>query len=71
MASLWVQADLDALEAALKSPERRVRFTDGREVEYRSIAEMQQARELIIGVLTNASPTQPIRHTRFFSTKGL
>lgn len=37
------QADLDALEAALARGESRVRFADGREVEYRSVAELRSA----------------------------
>lgn len=37
------QADLDALEAALAQGEMRVRFADGREVQYRTVAELRSA----------------------------
>lgn len=44
MAITWTQQDIDDLKAALKSGVRRVRFRGPpeREVEYQSLAEMQQ-----------------------------
>ncbi len=42
--------DLARLRLALTSGEKRVRFADGREVEYRSIAEIKSA----IGIVEHA-----------------
>ena len=42
----WTQTDLDTLEAAMVSGQRRVRL-NGREVEYHSIDQMAKARDLI------------------------
>ena len=36
----WTQADVDALKAALKSGVLRVRYSDGREVEYNNVDQM-------------------------------
>jgi hypothetical protein len=37
------QADEDAILAAIARGEQKVRFSDGREVTYRSVTELQQA----------------------------
>ena len=37
------QSDVDAIKAAIVSGVRRVKFADGREVEYRTVDEMKQA----------------------------
>ena len=42
----WTQTDLDVLEAAMVSGQRRVRL-NGREVEYHSVDQMVKARDLI------------------------
>jgi hypothetical protein len=42
----WTQADLDAIEAAVVSGQRRVRL-NGREVEYHSVGDMLKARDAI------------------------
>jgi hypothetical protein len=47
------QTDLDALDAAIASGERRV-TVDGRTVEYHSLAELLQARAHAAQVLSNA-----------------
>lgn len=39
------QTDIDALNQALAQGERMVRFSDGRAVEYRSVAEIIAARD--------------------------
>jgi hypothetical protein len=39
----FTSTDSAALKQAIASGERRVRFSDGREVEYRSIGELMQA----------------------------
>lgn len=53
------QADIDALEMALATGERRVRFADGREVEYRSVADIRSA----LGVLSARMTTAPMMRT--------
>lgn len=55
----YTQADLDALQAALASPEHRVRFSDGREVQYRSIGEIQQAIGTVTSDLAAAASSTP------------
>lgn len=37
----WTQSDLDTLKAAYALGARKVRYADGREVEYRSLADMK------------------------------
>lgn len=44
--AIWTQADLDAIETAIAQGVKRVEYND-REVEYRSIKEMKEIRELI------------------------
>lgn len=39
------QSDIDSLNAAIRCGERMVRFSDGRAVEYRSVAELITARD--------------------------
>jgi hypothetical protein len=43
----YTQADLDAIRKAMASGARRVRYPDGSDIEYRSLAEMQQAEAMI------------------------
>lgn len=42
----WTQSDLTAIETAIAQGVRRVEYND-REVEYRSLKEMKEIRELI------------------------
>lgn len=51
----WSQADLDALDAALALGARKVRYADGREVEYRSVREMKGIRDDIAQSLAGSS----------------
>lgn len=53
------QADIDAIEAALARGEARVRFADGREVQYRSVSDLRAA----LGVLTSRMTTAPMMRT--------
>jgi len=46
MSSSWTQSDLDAIEQAIAQGVRRVEYND-RTVEYRSLKEMLQTRDLI------------------------
>jgi hypothetical protein len=43
----WTQTDLDTIEAAIVKRERRVRYADGREVEYASTEELFKVRDAI------------------------
>lgn len=45
------QADVDAIEAAIARGESSVRFSDGREVRYRSVLELERALSLLQGRL--------------------
>lgn len=38
----FTQTDIDALKAAIATGAMRVRYADGREVEYRTLAEMRE-----------------------------
>ena len=52
----WLQADLDKIEAAIASGERRVRL-NGREVEYHSVGDMLKARDTIFNEINSAAAT--------------
>jgi len=59
----WTQADVDTLKAAIATGARRVRFgagPDAREVEYRSLEEMNRALGQMLGEISPASE-QPMR----------
>lgn len=43
----WAQEDLDRIDRAISSNIRRVKYADGREVEYQSVREMLAARQVI------------------------
>lgn len=45
----WVQADVETLKAAIASGALSVRYSDGREVTYRSLAELRDALALVQG----------------------
>ncbi|GJD65166.1 phage head-tail joining protein [Methylobacterium frigidaeris] len=47
----WTTADLDAINAAIASGARKVRFADNREVEYRTLADMRSIRDEIAAAL--------------------
>lgn len=47
---MWTQADLDAINAAIKTGNLRVRF-ENQEITYRSLAEMLQIRQAIMASL--------------------
>lgn len=52
----WSQQDIDALDDALKSGHRRVRYAD-REVEYRTVDEMLKIRSQITASVNNTNAT--------------
>lgn len=53
----WTQSDLDAIEKAIASGALMVRYND-KQVTYRSISEMMQARDLIRKSLGKTNATQ-------------
>lgn len=62
----WTDADLQAVETAIATGERRVSFADGRSVEYRSVAELVEARTLIRAALDEAAAAaEGRRRSRF------
>lgn len=54
----YVQTDLDALEQAIAGGALKVRYADGREVQYRSLAEMRSIRDEIRRELGVARPSR-------------
>lgn len=60
----FTQADLDAIDSAIKSGTLRVEYQD-KKVQYRSLSEMKEIRNLILKDL-NTNLGKPIRvHTEF------
>jgi predicted Co/Zn/Cd cation transporter (cation efflux family) len=55
----WVQSDLDAINAAIKSGVTKVKYQD-KEVTYRSVEEMLIIRDLIRKDLGQTNSTQKI-----------
>jgi hypothetical protein len=73
------QTDIDALRAALAGGESRVRTADGKEVQYRSVPELQAALDRLIrdknaqDARANGSAPRQVRLThggRGFTTPG-
>lgn len=58
------QAQIDALNDAIRQGERIVRFADGSSVEYRSVAELMGARDDALAELARDTPRP--RQTRLF-----
>jgi len=58
----WTQADLDALETAIKAGVRRVSYTD-RTVEYHSLDEMLRLRAAMTDAIQASAGTAPDRCT--------
>jgi hypothetical protein len=56
-------ADLTAIETAIASGVLRVRFSDGREVQYQSLTDLLKAREFIKNDLTQSGGTASTRST--------
>ena len=70
----WTQTDLDSIESAIVSGQRRVRL-NGREVEYHSVGDMLKARDAIRNEVNRATAvaagvTRP-RSYRSRTSKGL
>ena len=64
------QNDLDAINQAIASAELSVRFSDGKEVRYRTMDELLKARDLISQELVAATPDAPSRQVRIVTSKG-
>lgn len=52
----YTQSDLDALRAAKTSPVAKVRYSDGREVTYRSLSEIIAAEKAVEAELNGNKP---------------
>lgn len=69
-ASGYTQAQLDALTAALASGELRVSY-EGHSVEYRSIADLERAIQIVRDGLLSDAGTPRSRMLRAYSNKGI
>ncbi|QRY77537.1 hypothetical protein JVX91_18255 [Pseudomonas sp. PDNC002] len=68
----YTQSDLDAIDRAIATGERSVRFsspTGDRTVEFRSITELKAARDLIKAELAESPPRRIVR--LYHGGKGL
>ena len=65
----WTQTDLDAIEASIATGELTVRFAD-RQVTYRSIAELIEARNVIRDAVQAAAGTATKRFHFGQTSKG-
>lgn len=61
MATSWTASDIEALEAAIKGGALRVRFPDGREIQYHTLTDMmallRTMREEVAGETTATTRT--------------
>jgi len=64
----WTQADIDALDAAIKSGHTEVSFRD-RTVKYRSINEMMKIRRIMANSVTSKSLNDKASYAK--TSKGL
>ncbi len=69
MTTTWTQADVAALEAAIKRGDLRVRFGD-REVQKNSISEMLKLLQTMKDAVAAASNATPTRTTYATVSKG-
>jgi hypothetical protein len=67
----YTQADLDHLNAAIAGSELSVQFADGRRVQYRSIAELLQARRTVQAEIDRTAGDRPPRAFRITVGKGI
>jgi len=65
------QEDLDLLDAAIDSGAQVVRYSDGRQVVYRSLDDMLRTRDRLARRLAGAGAEKPIRLVRIYHDKGL
>lgn len=67
----FTSSDLAAVDEAIASGELRVRFEDGRQVDYRSIEELKAARQLIQSETAAAAGTRRPTAFRVNTSKGV
>jgi len=65
----WTQADIDALDEAIKNGVTLVSFQD-RQVRYRSMDELLKARALAVIEVKASEGKTTIRHIRVYTDKG-
>ena len=65
----YTAADLEALQQALATGERRVTFAD-KTVEYRSVAELREAIRTVSTALARGAGEAPARQVRVTTSKG-
>lgn len=56
----WTQADLVALDKAIATGALKVRFADGREVTYRSLADMRSIRAQMVDAIYGTAPASRV-----------
>jgi len=62
----WTTDDLTTIERAIAVGEKSVQFSDGRRIEYRSMNELQAARQMIAGALADdAAAVSGLKRRRF------
>lgn len=59
----WTQDDADALRAAIASGARRVAYSDGSEIEYRTLAEMEAILSKMVASLSTTKTVRAFRGT--------
>jgi hypothetical protein len=69
MSTSWTQADIEALEAAIKRGVLRVRFAD-REIQYHSVSEMLSLLQSMKSAVDAESSTPVVRTTYARFRKG-
>lgn len=61
----WTQTDVDALKAAIATGALKVRYADGREVTYRSLAEMERVLAALVAEATGTPPPPRVTYASF------
>ena len=65
MATSWTEADITALEAAIKGGVLRVRFSDGREVQYHSVSDMLRLLQTMKDTVASAADSSALTRTTY------
>lgn len=66
----YTAADLDNLKRVIASGESRVRFSDGREIQYQSSADLKAVQADIENELSRGTAKPVVRQIRIFTNKG-
>ena len=66
---MYTATDLSTIQEAIATGTRRVRFTDGREVEYNSVKDLLIAKADIATDLAGNSPSPIVRRIKIYTTK--